>query len=150
MRHVIRWLLVAVLFCGVCGLTVAQSKSDTTAQKPEKLYTVKFENTSWKDVIDWLEKESGLMCITKEKPTGSITLKSDKKYTLCELIDLFNERLEQYNLVLLRKSQSFSFYAADQKGTDRPHTERIARRADDSGQNGIRTSHHSDERHQSR
>ena len=85
------------------------------AAKLEKQYEVKFDGTEWSKIIDWLEKETGLMCITKDKPQGSITLKPNKKYTLGELIDLLNERLEQDNFIILRKSQSFSFYAADQK-----------------------------------
>jgi hypothetical protein len=100
-----RCLLGVMLMFGFIGCVEAQAK-------PEKLYTVNCENTSWDKVIGWLEKE---------KPSGSITLKSDKKYTLGEVIDLLNERAEQDNYVLLRKSQSFSFYTADQRRVGEPY-----------------------------
>ncbi len=129
-----RWLPV-VMTAGTASLATAQGPAsplppmepkpvvapkvgDTTKPadaKIEKLYEVKFDGTDWSKIIDWLEKETGLMCITKDKPQGSITLKPNKKYTLGELIDLLNERLEQDNFIILRKSQTFSFYAADQK-----------------------------------
>ena len=103
-----RCLLGVLLMFGLTGFVEAQVK-------PEKLYTVNFDNTSWDKVIDWLEKESGLMCITKDKPQGSITLKPKKEYTLGELIDLLNELLEQDNLMLHRQSNTFALLPADQK-----------------------------------
>ncbi len=108
MRHIMLHLLAVFLILCSVGHVEAQAK-------PEKLYTVNFENKSWDKVIDWLEKESGLMCITKEKPTGSITLKSKKEYKLGEVIDLFNERLEQNNLLIHRQSNTFALVPADQK-----------------------------------
>jgi type II secretion system protein D len=81
--------------------------------KSEKLYEVKFDNTEWSKVFEWLEKESGLMYITKDKPTGSLTLKPNKKYTLGQMIDLLNERLELDKFVILRKSESFATIPSD-------------------------------------
>ena len=118
MRYILICLLGALLMFGSTGYIDAQAK-------PDKLYTVNFENTSWKDVIDWLEKETGLICMTKDKPQASITLKSDKKHTIGELFDLLNELAEMDNLSLVRKSQSFSFYPLDLRYPGRiPHVTR--------------------------
>jgi type II secretion system protein D len=84
-----------------------------TAEKPEKLYEVKFDNTEWSKVFEWLEKETGLMYITKDKPTGTVTLKPNRKYTFGELIDLLNEALELHRYVILRKEVSFSTIPSD-------------------------------------
>ena len=92
-----------------------EKKPDPADAKTEKLYDVKYDNTEWSKVFEQLEKETGLMYITKDKPTGSVTLKppAGKKYTLGELIDLLNERLELDKFVILRKSMSFSTVPAD-------------------------------------
>ena len=97
------------------GVKAEPPHADPKAEpaKPEKLYEVKFDNTEWSKVFEWLERESGLMYITKDKPTGSVTLKPDRKYTLGELIDLLNERLELDKFVILRKSMSFATFSAD-------------------------------------
>jgi type II secretion system protein D len=82
---------------------------------PEKLYTVAFEDTQWSKVFEWLQKETGLTFITTVKPTGSVTVKSDKKYTLPELFDLLNELLAQQKYVILRGSQTFTIHPADER-----------------------------------
>ena len=84
-------------------------------EKPEKLYTVSFEDTQWSKVFEWLQKETGLTFITTVKPTGSVTIKSNKKYTLPELLDLLNELLAQQKYVILRGAQTFSIHPADEK-----------------------------------
>ena len=82
--------------------------------KPEKLYEIKFDKTPWKDVFEFLERESGLMYLSKDVPTGTWTVRPTKKYTLGEMIDLVNERLELDNYVILRKAQSFAIHPASE------------------------------------
>lgn len=96
-------------------MPAGEKKPEPADAKTEKLYDVKYDNTEWSKVFEQLEKETGLMYITKDKPTGSVTLKppAGKKYTLGELIDLLNERLELDKFVILRKSVSFSTVPAD-------------------------------------
>jgi general secretion pathway protein D len=133
-RTLRRWL-PAVLAAGLGTSAVAQQPATPTAPppttppavkadpphdpkadaKPERLYEVNWNKTEWRQVFEWLEKESGLMYLSKDTPTGSITLKPTKKYTLGELIDLLNEMLEKDNYVILRKTQSFSTYPASDK-----------------------------------
>jgi type II secretory pathway component GspD/PulD (secretin) len=81
---------------------------------PEKTYSYKFDKSSWDAAFAWLSRESGLQLITTIKPVGSVTLTIDKK-TMAEVIDLFNEALEQEKYVLLRREQSYSIHPADLK-----------------------------------
>ncbi len=80
--------------------------------KPEKLYEIRFDNKPWKEVFEFLEAESGLQYLSKDRPTGTWTVKPTKKYNLGELIDLMNERLEIDAFVILRKAQSFALHPA--------------------------------------
>lgn len=131
-RTLRRWL-PAVLAAGLGGAALAQTTPPATtppvvkadppkadpAKPPEKLYEVNFVKTEWRQVFEWLEKESGLTYRSKDTPTGTLSLKPTKKYTLGELIDLFNEMLEP-DYVILRKTQSFSTIPASDK-IDRVH-----------------------------
>ncbi len=126
-RTIRRWL-PAVLAAGLGSSALAQVTPPTTPPpvkaepphadpkaepvKAEKLYEVNWNKTEWRQVFEWLEKESGLMYMSKDTPTGTITLKPTKKYTLGELIDLLNEILERDQYVILRKTQSFTTYPA--------------------------------------
>ncbi len=80
-----------------------------------KTYTVAFDKAKWADVFAWLAKETKLVCLSTEVPTGTLTLKSDEKYTLPELFDLLDEVLEQKNYTLLRREHSFLIHPADEK-----------------------------------
>ncbi len=131
-RTLRRWL-PAVLAAGLGGSALAQPTPPVTPPpvkaepphvdpkadpaKAEKLYEVKFDKTEWKQVFEWLETQSGLMFLSKDTPTGTCTLKTlpNKKYTLGELMDLFNERLELDNYIILRKAQSFAIVPASEK-----------------------------------
>jgi hypothetical protein len=103
-------------------VTLNQAKRRlTTAEKgagvpAEKSYAIRFENKSWGEVFDWFVKESGLVNAVKVKPTGTFTLKPPpgKKYTLTELVDLFNEALAP-DFVLVRGEKSFTVIPADEK-----------------------------------
>ena len=130
-RTLRRWL-PAVLAVGLAGPVAAQDKPIPTdppktaapmpmpmvpavPAKSEKTYTVSFEGTDWSKVLDWFAKETKLVFLSTEKPTGSLTLKSDEKYTLSELLDLFNEVLAQKNWVIIRREHSFLIHPAETK-----------------------------------
>ncbi len=125
-RTLRRWL-PAVLAVGITGPAVGQVKpapmdppkppmtGTATPAKVEKTYTVAFDQTPWSSVLDWFSKESGLIFISTEKVTGTLTLKSDKKYTLAEVLDLINEALAQKNWVIIRREQSFLIHPASEK-----------------------------------
>ena len=125
-RTLRRWL-PAVVAVGLAGPLAAQDKPvpaeppKTVAPMPvappksEKTYTVSFEGTDWSKVLDWFAKETKLVFLSTEKPTGSLTLKSDEKYTLPELLDLFNEVLAQKNWVIIRREHSFLIHPAADK-----------------------------------
>ncbi len=84
-------------------------------EKPEKTVSFVFEDKPWGQVLDWFAKESGLLLITTIKPTGSLTLKSHRQYTIPEVVDLLNEALATQKYVLIRREQSFGIYPADEK-----------------------------------
>jgi hypothetical protein len=81
-----------------------------------KAYTVSFTNQPWAAVLDWFTTETGLINAAKIKPTGTLTLRptGGKKYTLTEIIDLFNEALAP-DFVLVRGEKSFTIIPADEK-----------------------------------
>src|SRR5262249_42934039 len=76
------------------------------AEKTEKTVSFVWEDKPWNSALDWFAKESGLVMITTVKPTGSVTIKTDKdrKYTIKEVVDLINEALAQQKMVLIRRS----------------------------------------------
>ncbi len=127
-----RWL-PAVLAVGLAGPVAAQDKP-VPAEPPKTVapmpvvppvapvvpvkpptYTVAFDGWEWSKVLEWFAKETKLVFLSTEKPTGSLTLKSDEKYTLPELLDLFNEVLAQKNWVIIRREHSFLIHPAADK-----------------------------------
>ena len=90
-------------------------KAVTPTVKAEKTYSVAFEKAPWSSVFEWFAKESGLTYLGTQSVTGSLTLKSDKKYTLGELLDLLNEALSQQKYIIIRRSQSFVLHPADDR-----------------------------------
>ncbi len=126
-RTLRRWL-PAVLAVGLAAPALAQDKPPVVdppktvmpmpvmpMPKVEKTYTVSFEGTDWSKVLDWFAKETKLVFLSTEKPTGSLTLKSENKYTLPQLLDLFNEVLAQKNWVIIRREHSFMIHPAETK-----------------------------------
>lgn len=81
----------------------------------EKTYTVDFDKAKWADVFAWLAKETKLVYLSTESPTGTLSLKSDGQFTLPELFDLLDEVLEQKNSTLIRREHSFLVHPADEK-----------------------------------
>ncbi len=85
------------------------------ATKPEKEYGVSFKEEPWPAVFDWFSKESGLTYIDTVKPPGTLTIRSDRKYTLPQVLDLLNEALAQKKMVIIRRSQTFLVHPADER-----------------------------------
>jgi hypothetical protein len=73
----------------------------------EKLYTVDFKDVPFSKVAEWLERETGLMFISKDKPDLKITLHTEK---VCrdELFAQLEELLYPHGFVVARKTVSFS------------------------------------------
>jgi hypothetical protein len=88
-------------------------------KKAEKLFTVRFENAKWADVLDWFAKETGLVNATSNKPTGTVTIKTREghPYTTTEVVDLLNEMLAP-KWLLVRSRQTFALLPADEKPSD--------------------------------
>ena len=108
-------IAVAVLAAAV-GLTRPAAAQPPDKPEPkEKTVSFVFEDKPWPQVLDWFAKESGLLLVTTTKPTGSLTLKSDRQYTIPEVIDLLNDALSQQKFILIRREQSFSVFPADEK-----------------------------------
>ena len=128
-RTLRRWL-PAVLAVGLAGPVAAQEVPKPTeppkavvpvptppvvSAKGEKTYTVAFEKTDWSKVLEWFAKETKLVFLSNDTPTGTLTLKSEEKYTLSQLLDLFNEVLAQKNWVIIRREHTFLLHPAETK-----------------------------------
>jgi hypothetical protein len=83
----------------------------------EKMFAFSVRVAKWDDVFDWYAKASGLTADIKAKPTGTLTFTpaKDRKFTLGELTDLFNESLEEQKLYLFRGNGSFVVVPSDAK-----------------------------------
>src|SRR5262245_16193166 len=75
----------------------AAGRMGTATAKPEKTYAVRFENAKWGDVVNWFQKETGLVYAGNEIPVGGVTIKpvGDKRLTIAEVVDLLNEALDK-------------------------------------------------------
>ena len=81
--------------------------------KPEKTYTVSFDGKAWQEVIEWIAKESDLTLVGDEKAVGTCNIKSDRKYTIGELLDLCNETLAaQQKRILIRAERTIRVWPA--------------------------------------
>jgi hypothetical protein len=122
-RRVRRWLpAVLAIVLGAAVLNAVAQAQPPVATKPagkEKTVVVNFVDKPWNEVLNWFAKESGLAFISTVKPTGTVTIKSDKAYTIPEVVDLLNEALARQNYVLTRRGQSFFIQPADEKTPDR-------------------------------
>ncbi len=85
--------------------------------KQQKRIAIPFEKIGWPEALEWYAKESGLTLVTAVQPTGSLIIKSnkDRKYTLAEVTDLFNEALTQQKFILIRRHQTFFIQPADER-----------------------------------
>ncbi len=105
----------------------APGKTDAPPKHVEKQkqYSFSFDNKPWQQVIEWFADQSGLAFSGPNKPTGTFSFTPPKvngelkKYTIPEVVDVINEALlalpATQRYVLLRRSQTFTFYPADEK-----------------------------------
>jgi type II secretory pathway component GspD/PulD (secretin) len=98
----------------------------TTAQPPkpveEKQYTVSFDKTPWPEVFKWFEKETGLTYIDTDLLKGTFTFKSDRKFTLPQVVDILNGALAERKLTIIRRSQTFLVHPIGERNPDmKPH-----------------------------
>lgn len=96
-------------------IAVAPGGGAKAATIPEKQFSVKFDNLPWPKVLDWLAVELNLTLVDagKDAPTGTCTLKLDRKVSAGELIDLLNEALAQQKRVLIRGEQTLRVQSTD-------------------------------------
>jgi type II secretory pathway component GspD/PulD (secretin) len=84
---------------------------------PEKTLAVNFDNAPWQDVLDWYGKETGLILVTTDKPTGNVTIKppGTRKFTIAEVTDLINESLAPKKFLLVRYTATFTIWPVDER-----------------------------------
>jgi type II secretion system protein D len=97
------------------GGATTPAPAPASANANEKTYLVSFNEETWPKVFDWFSKESGLTYIDTVKPPGTLTLRSDRRYTLPQVLDLLNEALAQKKMVIIRRSQTFLVHPADER-----------------------------------
>src|SRR5215471_17315978 len=93
-------------------------KPDKPEKPAQKKIVFQAAGLPWKDVFQWLAKETGKPIISSAyKPTGSFTIDVPKgaAYTLPETIDLVNEALIDQKYILIQKERSFTLVPADEK-----------------------------------
>jgi type II secretory pathway component GspD/PulD (secretin) len=113
-----RCLIPAVL------LLCAAPASTTPAPASEPPQTVKFvfENTTWREVFQWLTEMTGKPVIFVAAPTGRFSFHGpkDKQYTIDEVVDIINSRLEDCQrretyYYLISRERSFTLVPANEK-----------------------------------
>lgn len=94
---------------------VEEPKKDPLAA--ERTIGVNFDGAQWQEVLDWYQKESGLILNTTVKPTGGVTIKPgrDRKFTLGEVTDLLNESMVLQKFILIRYNTTFTIWPVDEK-----------------------------------
>jgi type II secretory pathway component GspD/PulD (secretin) len=88
-----------------------------------KVYSIRFDKKSWKDVFAWYAAESGLTYVGAALPTGTFTFGAQNDlldgltpmYTLAEVTDHINDALLKQNWLLVRNDKSFAVVPADEK-----------------------------------
>jgi len=81
----------------------------------EKTFAVNFDRAEWSAVLKWFSKETKLFRLDDALIPGTLTLKSEGRYTLPDLIDLLNEALAQKDWILIRREHSFLLHPAGEK-----------------------------------
>jgi hypothetical protein len=84
----------------------------------ERLFTADFKDVPTANVFEWLEKETGLMYITKDKPDLKITLHAEK-VCLPELFAQLDDLLYPQGWYLVRWEVSFSTLAVEKLAVEK-------------------------------
>src|SRR4051812_9521127 len=113
-RIVVSLAIVAVLG----SLSNAQSPMPKAKAPEEKTYTLSFDKTLWPEGFAWFSKESGLTFIDTVNPKGMLTICTDRKYTLPQVLDLLNEALAAQKMVIIRRSQTFLVMDVNERNPD--------------------------------
>ena len=82
----------------------------------KKKYTVEFRDRKWEDVLLWLASESKLVYSAHHKPPPGIVFfiaPAGQEYSLLEIFDIVNRRLQTEKLTLLRGDTDLSLLPAD-------------------------------------
>jgi type II secretory pathway component GspD/PulD (secretin) len=111
-------LLPLFAIAAFVSAAVAQAPKPAPTTPAEKTYTVSFDKTPWLEVFEWFSKESGLTYIDTVKPIDTFTFKSDRKYTLPQVVDLLNEAIASQKLYIYRRSQTFLVMGIGERNPD--------------------------------
>jgi type II secretory pathway component GspD/PulD (secretin) len=68
----------------------------------DKLITIRFSKTPWKDVLKWFAAELGLQLVMNAPPPGTFDYSDKNSYTPNEAFDILNGRLQFQGYTLLR------------------------------------------------
>jgi len=82
----------------------------------ETLYRVNFDNLPCRDVMEEIERVTGLMLLSKDTPDIRFTVRFDWPVTLNALFDQLNRQLEPHEWFACLKAQSFCIYPLDGGG----------------------------------
>jgi hypothetical protein len=86
----------------------------------EKVYTAEFDDVPTDKVFEWVEMQTGLMFISKDKPNSNITLHAEK-VCMPELFAQLDDLLYPQGFVLARKTVSFSSIPVKDLASYRQH-----------------------------
>jgi type II secretory pathway component GspD/PulD (secretin) len=110
-----RTAALAALVCLLCAQVVAAQKGARPAKAKDHALTFEMRSMPWATAFEWLSDKTGLPVISAQKqPKGSLNIISPKKkYTLAQVMDIFNESLMDQKLVLIRGPKSFTLVPAE-------------------------------------
>ena len=121
----------AGLLAAICGFLIMTGVSaqqspfqvvrpvDKDVPKTERTYSISVNGELWPKVFEWLTSQTGMPVHyaqgVKVLTLGALsyTGPKDKRYTLGELIDVFNDALMLQKHILIRTETSFVVYPAD-------------------------------------
>jgi hypothetical protein len=74
------------------------------------------DNVTWKEVLNWLEEQTGLAVVSNNTPLGRFTFLGPKgaRYTMPQILDILSEALRQQEMLLIRRERNFALVFADQ------------------------------------
>jgi hypothetical protein len=114
-----RCLIPAVLL--LCAAPAATTPAPASEPPPPTVKFV-FESATWREVFQWLTEVTGKPVISVYTPTGTFSFRGpkDKNYTIDEVVDIINCRLEycqrrETYYELIARERSFTLVLANEK-----------------------------------
>ena len=92
------------------------------SEPPPQTVKFVFENATWREIFRWLTEVTGKPVISSAPPTGTFSFHGpkDKEYTIDEVVDIINCRLEDCQrreryYYLISRERSFTLVPANEK-----------------------------------